>query len=113
MGRVDKVKRDTICRVIAGIPKGGVATYEQIAGLAGIPNHARQVGYALSALPDGSRVPWHRVVNAAGRVSLRSGESPMAGVQRFLLRREGVKFDKARRVRLEKIHGRPGRDPSP
>ena len=93
--------------MIARIPKGRVATYGQIASLAGIPNHARQVGYALSALPDGSKVPWQRVVNAQGRVSPRSGESPMANVQRFLLEREGVKFDRTGRIPLRKFQWKP------
>jgi len=54
------------------IPRGRVATYGQIAELAGLPGHARQVGYALHALPDGSDVPWQRVVNVQGRVSPRA-----------------------------------------
>jgi methylated-DNA-protein-cysteine methyltransferase-like protein len=73
--------------VVALIPRGRVATYGQIADLLGIPGHARFVGYALHALPPGSPVPWQRVVNARGRVSLR-GESGSS--QHTLLEREGV-----------------------
>ena len=105
------VSRKRIYDTIARIPKGRVATYGQIAALAGYPGHARQVGYALSALPEASRIPWQRVVNAAGRVSPRSGESPMAGVQRFLLEREGVKFDAGGRIRLEKYRWEPEKRP--
>jgi len=48
-----------------------VATYGQIATLAGMPGHARQVGYAMHALPSHSTVPWHRVINARGEISRR------------------------------------------
>ena len=57
--------------VIAEIPRGAVATYGQIARLAGRPGRARQVGYALHALPPGSPIPWQRVVNAQGKISPR------------------------------------------
>ncbi len=58
---------------VSCIPAGKVATYKQIAALAGIegPSAARQVGYALAALHDDNDVPWHRVVNVKGRVSPR------------------------------------------
>lgn len=83
------------------VPRGKVATYGQIATLAGLPGHARQVGYALHALPDGSPVPWHRVVNASGRISLPPG-SASAVTQRLRLEREGVRFDGAGRVDLKR-----------
>lgn len=101
------ISRRAIYAVIGRVPSGRVATYGQIAALAGIPSHARQVGYALSALPDKSRVPWHRVVNAAGRVSPRSGESPMANVQKFLLEREGVRFGANGRIPLKRFQWKP------
>ena len=89
------------------IPRGRVATYGQVAALAGLPGHARQVGYALAALPAGSRVPWHRVLNAQGRISLRR-DGPGAGVpQRHRLEREGVVFDGAGRVSLARFGWRP------
>lgn len=83
-----------VYRVVRGIPKGRVATYGQVAALAGTPRAARAVGWALRAL-DGAtadRVPWHRVVNAAGGISPRPGLSPE--VQRRRLRAEGVRFRK-------------------
>ncbi len=60
-----------IYSVVRRIPNGRVATYGQIARLAGLPGGARQVGYALHALDEDSDVPWQRVVNARGRVSSR------------------------------------------
>lgn len=93
---------DTVRR----IPRGRVATYGQIARLAGLPGHARQVGYALHDLPRGSRVPWHRVINAQGRISARADGS--AGIeQRMLLLDEGVWFDARGRVDLEQFGWQP------
>ena len=80
-----------IYRVVRYIPKGRVATYGVVARLAGRPGAARTVGWALSALPEESDVPWWRVLNAAGRISL-SGADHGSVVQRALLLREGVKF---------------------
>jgi methylated-DNA-protein-cysteine methyltransferase related protein len=81
-----------IYAVVRRIPRGRVATYGQVARLAGLPGHARQVGYAMAALRAGTLVPWHRVLNAQGRVSPRRA-GPGAGVrQRQILEREGVVF---------------------
>lgn len=80
-----------IYAVVRQIPKGRVATYGQVARLAGLPRHARQVGYALHALPEASDVPWHRVINAKGRISLRR-ECGADITQQLRLEREGVCF---------------------
>ncbi|MGE0712568.1 MAG: MGMT family protein [Planctomycetota bacterium] len=80
------------------VPAGQVATYGQIARAAGLPRHARQVGYALAALEADSPVPWHRVVNARGAISLRAG----AERQRAMLEAEGVRFDESGRVDLKR-----------
>ena len=95
-----------IYAVIRHIPRGRVATYGQVAELAGLAGHARQVGYALHALPAGSAVPWHRVLNAAGAVSLRTVPGDEL-TQRQLLEREGVRFDGRGRVRLTAVRWRP------
>lgn len=97
--------REKIYAVVRRIPRGRVATYGQIAELAGLPGHARQVGYAMAALPAGTTVPWQRVINAAGMVSRRKmpGEEL---TQRQLLEREGIVFDGRGRVRLEKVRWR-------
>ena len=95
-----------IYRVIRRIPRGRVASYGQVAQLAGLPGQARQVGYALHALPTHVRTPWQRVVNARGEISLRSG-SDDDRLQRLLLEEEGVRFDRAGRIDLERYRWRP------
>src|SRR5439155_16723223 len=88
-----------IFAVVRRIPRGRVASYGQVADLAGLDGQARQVGYALHALTDES-VPWHRVVNARGEISERSsGDSHE--LQRHLLEAEGVEFDVTGRIALE------------
>lgn len=99
---------ERIHAVVRRIPRGRVATYGQVAVLAGLPRQPRLVGYALSALPDGSRVPWHRVINARGEVSLRTG-SGWDRLQRALLEDEGVEFDLRGRVSLARFGWRPRR----
>ncbi|HYL31183.1 MAG TPA: MGMT family protein [Gemmatimonadales bacterium] len=94
--------------VVRRIPRGRVATYGQVAALAGLPGHARQVGYALHALPRGTRLPWHRVINAKGEVSRRRRPGDELS-QRLLLEREGVRFDARGRVALARLRWRPHR----
>ena len=88
------------------IPRGRVATYGQIARLAGLPGQARQVGYALAATPEDVLVPWHRVVNAKGEISAR-GESHYEMRQRQLLERERVVFDSKGRISLSRFQWKP------
>jgi methylated-DNA-protein-cysteine methyltransferase related protein len=88
------------------IPHGRVATYGQVARLARIVNGARQVGYALHALPEHAVVPWHRVVNARGAISLRGGGN---ATQQLLLQREGVSFGAGGRIDLAAHGWRPRR----
>jgi methylated-DNA-protein-cysteine methyltransferase-like protein len=97
--------------VVRRIPRGRVATYGQVAALAGLPGHARQVGYALHAMPEGSSVPWHRVVNARGEISPRATPG-WEGYQRALLEAEGIAFDAAGRLDLERCRWEPGRRPA-
>lgn len=89
--------RSRILRVIARIPRGRVATYGQIASLAGLPRRARLVGQVLSTLPDGSTYPWHRVINASGSISVRGGGEV---TQRLRLIAEGVDVSPGGRVRM-------------
>ena len=90
-----------IYAVVRKIPRGRVATYGQVAELAGLKNHARQVGYALHALRSSTGVPWQRVINAQGRISLRAPSGALS--QRILLEQEGVTFDAGGRVSLAKF----------
>jgi len=92
-----------IYTVVGRIPEGSVATYGQVAGLAGLPGRARLVGSALSALAGRSNIPWHRVVNAQGRISSRSCGSDADMEQRLRLEHEGVRFDADGRIPLERF----------
>jgi len=104
--RSDSYRR--IYAVVARVPKGRVTTYGQLARLAGLPRQARLVGYALNVLPADTALPWHRVVNAQGRTSLRSNGLGGDQIQRQLLRREGVRFvDGA--IALDRYGWRPRR----
>jgi methylated-DNA-protein-cysteine methyltransferase-like protein len=97
-----------IYAVVARIPRGRVANYGQVSELAGLKGAARQVGYALAALKSGTDLPWHRVVNAAGGISVRAqaGGKPL---QRVMLESEGVEFDAAGRVNMNRYRWRPRR----
>ena len=92
---------ERIYAAVRRVPRGRVATYGQIAAVAGLPGHARQVGYALHALKASTSVPWQRIINAKGMISLR----PLTGgvSQRILLEGEGVTFDAGGRVSLSKF----------
>ena len=83
-------KPQLIWQIVASIPKGKVASYGQIADLAGLPGYARYVGTTLSRLPAGTKLPWHRVVNASMKLAERSGSRMIE--QRRLLEAEDVTF---------------------
>ena len=80
-----------VWQCVCKIPKGKVATYGQVARICGMDGQARLVGYALHGLPHGLDVPWHRVVNAGGRISFpRRNQSYQE--QKTLLQKEGIVF---------------------
>ena len=79
-----------IYRIVKTIPEGTVATYGQIGAIAG--TGPRQVGQALKVLSPGSNCPWHRVINAQGRVSLRTTSGKAHLIQEELLEAEGIVF---------------------
>jgi len=97
-GRVTAYER--IYKVVRRVPRGRVATYGQIAELAKASG-PRQVGYALHSLPEGHDLPWHRIINARGEISLDSGIGG-GGLQRALLEAEKIVFDKKGRVDLKR-----------
>lgn len=96
-------KHDRIYAVVRRIPHGRVTTYGTVARLAGLGAHARLVGYALSNLPDGSALPWHRVINAQGKLSLERVGSASGTTQRIRLQREGVVVNAGGKVSLERF----------
>ena len=96
-----------IWQVIAMIPEGKVSTYGDIAKHAGLAKAARRVGMALRGLPEDTRIPWHRVINSQGRISLPEGSASQYK-QRERLESEGVVFKPNKSVDLRKYRWVPG-----
>ena len=104
----DRKLLERIWKAVAAIPRGQVASYGSIARRAGLPRRARLVGHALKVAPASRQLPWHRVLNAQGRISLPAG-SKAHRMQRRLLEEEGVHFRNGR-VDLKAIGGVPDLD---
>jgi len=104
MNRSEKYQR--FYTIIDRIPAGKVATYGQVATLAGFPGQARQVGYALHATPDDLEIPWQRVINAQGQISPR-GNPIGEEVQRQMLAEEGICFNEQGHISLKKYQWQP------
>jgi methylated-DNA-protein-cysteine methyltransferase-like protein len=83
--------QEKIWQIVNQIPKGKVASYGQIAILAGLPGYARYVGYTMKSLPSGTKLPWYRVVNSQGKVSFPWG-SVQYQTQKSKLEKEGIVF---------------------
>ena len=92
-----------VWREVARIPPGRLATYGQIADLIGAYGCARQVGWALRRLTLPSEVPWHRVVNAQGRISMSLSREGSDWIQRELLMAEGIPVDGEGRLPLRQF----------
>ena len=101
--------REAVLAAVARVPRGRVATYGQIAWMTGFPRRPRQVGMVLKGLPEGTEVPWHRIINAKGYVPSR-GRWWGARVQIARLREEGVAADEAGNVDLPLFGWRPELD---
>lgn len=97
-----------VIRLIKDIPRGKVATYGQIAALAGFYSSVRRVVWILHSCSQKEQLPWHRVVNHKGMISLKPG----AGYekQKILLEREGVVFDEKDRIDLDRFLWEPDED---
>jgi methylated-DNA-protein-cysteine methyltransferase-like protein len=106
--RVDVNIFEKVYRLVSMIPEGKVASYGQIARMLGSPRGARTVGWALHGLPEGTKVPWHRVINSQGRISTSRVQHD-ANLQRELLEAEGIIFDERDRVDWE-VYGWEGLD---
>jgi methylated-DNA-protein-cysteine methyltransferase-like protein len=102
MSSIDALFGEVVA-VVGEIPRGRVATYGQVAALAGRPGAARWVGRALGALPSESGVPWHRVLAASGRITIGGGDGAQAREQARLLEIEGVAVDERGRVDLRQV----------
>ena len=91
---------DRVKRLIAGIPAGKVATYGQIAACAGNHRAARQVAWLLHSSSRKEKLPWHRVINSRGQISLKPGQG--FELQKAMLEDEGVQFDIRNTVDLKR-----------
>lgn len=96
--------RQRVYQIVAAIPYGRLTTYGDVARLAGAPRAARQVGGLLSRLPEGSKLPWHRVVNRHGAISL-SGEDFYCQLR--VLQAEGLLLQDSGRFDLARCRWRP------
>ncbi|MGP7816930.1 MGMT family protein [Niallia sp. 01092] len=88
-----------VIRVIQSIPAGKVMTYGQIAKIAGSSRGARQVVRILHAMSSKYELPWHRVINASGKISIQNEEAKM--LQKQLLEEEGIVFEKNEQISLQ------------
>lgn len=98
-----------IWQVVAQIPPGKVATYGDVARHAGLPGAARRVGRALRGLPENTSIPWHRVINAQGRLSLPEGSASWR-CQKERLETEGIRFDRGKICTLYSLRWDPLED---
>ncbi len=97
--------RQRIFTIVKEVPKGYIATYGQVANLAGLPGYARVVGQTLSKLPSDTQLPWHRVISATGKISvLEDSESFLEQKKRLL--NEGITFTKTR-INLKEYQWQP------
>lgn len=98
---------DRIYNVVKQIPPGKVATYGQIADLAGLYGKARLVGYALFRVKIDDDIPWHRVVNAKGEISYSFQRRGGDYLQKVLLEEEGIEFKSNGKINLSRDRWQP------
>lgn len=92
MSDLQQQRREAIYLALAQIPPGKVITYGKLAKLAGLPNGARLTGRLMCELPEGSQLPWHRVINAQGKLSLQEGSASYKEQIRRL-QKEGIEIN--------------------
>ena len=97
--------RQRIFTIVQKIPRGHIATYGQVANLAGLPGYARVVGQTLSKLPSDTQLPWHRVISASGKISVFEDSEPFLEQKKRLLN-EGITFTKTR-IHLKEYQWKP------
>ncbi|WP_303289111.1 MGMT family protein [Marinobacter sp. SS5-14b] len=101
----EPTKEQKIWQVVAAIPEGKVASYGQVAAMAGLGRQARFVGRALGTLPSGHRIPWHRVIRSNGQIAFPEG-TETCQLQTEKLRLEGVDVNKGR-VKMKDFQWQP------
>jgi methylated-DNA-protein-cysteine methyltransferase-like protein len=99
--------KQTVLTIIASIPKGKVMSYGQIAAHAGSPRAARQVGGILRASSDSDRLPWWRVLNNEGRITIKGNWFATKELQKSLLEKEGIIVNKDFKLDIERYRFRP------
>ncbi len=98
---------EKIYTIVKSISPGKVATYGQIAGLVGPGLPARIVGYALHGLPEKTDIPWHRVINRMGKISLSPSRNNHDALQKYILEQEGILFNSEDTIDLKKYLWQP------
>ncbi|MDH4212106.1 MAG: MGMT family protein [candidate division WOR-3 bacterium] len=102
---IDSLFYERVVKIIRSIPGGKIATYGQIADYAGNPRAAREVAYILHSSSDKEKLPWHRVINSKGSISLKRGRG--YELQKKMLEDEGVVFDDEDHVDLLRFRWQP------
>ncbi|UCG30231.1 MAG: MGMT family protein [candidate division WOR-3 bacterium] len=103
--KIEKVFYERVVSIIRTIPSGRIATYGQIADYAGNPRGAREVAYILHSSSESENLPWHRVINSKGKISMKRGRG--YELQKKLLEDEGVAFDEEDQVDLGRFRWQP------
>lgn len=99
--------QDAILKIVRMIPPGKVVSYGQVAAYIGTPRAARQVGWAMSSMEGVPEFPWWRVINNAGRITIKGNQFNSAQLQKELLEAEGVKVSQTLELDIERYRFRP------
>lgn len=94
--------QESVIKVVSLIPEGKVVSYGQVALYVGLPRAAREVGWSLRSLPEPIEIPWWRVINNQGRISIKGNKYNDADTQRKLLETEGIEISDLYELDIEK-----------